>query len=135
MLFTFYSTVNDTSVFDVKIHPARNIHIFALQGRVYNVVRDFCFHALRKKMIDTIKWLTNTLLQRSFCSLDHFTLKELTLKRHVFELGPKLFEMHVFARFFLINQYLRCTFLMNEYLRYTFLHGFGMVFARLLHVF
>ena len=52
---------------------------------------------------------------------------------HVFELGPKIFEMHVFAHFctflhvfarFLINEYLRCTFLMNEYFRCTFLHVF-----------
>ena len=43
-----------------------------------------------------------------------------TLQVHIFELGPKIFDMHDFARFctflhvfarFLINEYLRCTFL------------------------
>lgn len=39
-----------------------------------------------------------------------------TSQVHVFELGPKIFEMHGFAHFctflqvFLINEYLRCTF-------------------------
>ena len=54
-----------------------------------------------------------------------------TSQMHVFELGPKIFEMHVFARFctflhvFLTNEYLKCTFLMNEYLRCMFLHVFA----------
>ena len=50
-----------------------------------------------------------------------------TSQVHVFKLGPKIFEMHIFCTFlhvFLINEYLRCTFLMNEYLRCTFLHVF-----------
>ena len=40
-----------------------------------------------------------------------------TLQVHVFKLGPKIFQMHVFARFwtflhvFLMNEYLRCMFL------------------------
>ena len=40
-----------------------------------------------------------------------------------FWIGPKKFEMHVFARF-LINEYLRYIFLINKYLRCMFLHVF-----------
>ena len=60
-----------------------------------------------------------------------------TLKMHVFELGPKIFEMHVFARFLPffdkwaleMHVFARfCTFLMNEYFRCTFLHVFCTFF-------